>query len=30
MRALASAALVVALFFGFVTLGANQIEEKKP
>jgi uncharacterized glyoxalase superfamily protein PhnB len=30
MRALASAALVVALFFGFATLGANQIEEKKP
>ena len=30
MRALASAALVVALFFGLATLGANQMEEKKP
>jgi|HubBroStandDraft_1064217.scaffolds.fasta_scaffold369109_1 uncharacterized glyoxalase superfamily protein PhnB len=30
MRALASAALAAALFFGFPTLRANQIEEKKP
>ncbi|HKN74571.1 MAG TPA: VOC family protein [Candidatus Acidoferrum sp.] len=30
MRALTSAALAAALFFGFATLQAHQIEEKKP
>jgi len=30
MRALTSAAFAVALYFGFPTLQANQIEEKKP
>jgi uncharacterized glyoxalase superfamily protein PhnB len=30
MRALTSASLAVALFFGFAILQANQIEEKKP
>jgi uncharacterized glyoxalase superfamily protein PhnB len=30
MRALTSAALAIAMFLGFATLQANQIEEKKP